>query len=281
MAHPVTGIDHVFLLTGDLDRAAADWTRLGFTLTPRGVHSAAMGSANHTIMLDGDYIELMGLLRPTEANQGNRRRLAGGQGLHAIACRTADTRAAVPALEALGIGMGRVMDFERPVDLPGGGPTRAAFTVASMAPDAVPRGHVFLCQHHTPEAVWVPAWMNHTNGAKALGAVVAMADDPAAIAAGFARLWAAGSVMPMPGGLRVETGSAPVLVLTPEGVAARYPGLDAAATPVNGFVALEVVADMGRAAAALGELAQAVPGGLAVAPADATGTILAFRAARP
>jgi catechol 2,3-dioxygenase-like lactoylglutathione lyase family enzyme len=279
--HPVTGIDHVYLLTDDLDRAAAQWQRLGFTVTPRGLHSTHMGTGNHTMMLQEDYIELLGVLTPTEANAQQRAALeASGQGLHAIACRIADAEAAVAALDERGIAAGPVRHFARPVDLPGGKTGEAAFSVAVFDPAEVPQGSVFMCQHRTRPAVWVPEWMDHPNGATALGAVVAVSDDPEGTAASFARLFAAGAVTDLPNGKRVETGTAPVLVLTPEGVASRYPGmaLDGAARGV--FTALEVVADMAKAGAVLGDLARPVPHGLAVSPEHATGAMVVFSPTR-
>ncbi|MFD2856181.1 VOC family protein [Seohaeicola zhoushanensis] len=60
MTHPVKGIDHCFALVDDLDDAAAQYGALGFTLSPRGMHSAAKGTANHTIMFPEDYFELLG-----------------------------------------------------------------------------------------------------------------------------------------------------------------------------------------------------------------------------
>jgi len=64
----VIGIDHAVIMVRDLDKAAANWKQLGFTVSPRGTHSAHMGSGNYTIMLDPDYIELLGVLTPTEHN---------------------------------------------------------------------------------------------------------------------------------------------------------------------------------------------------------------------
>jgi hypothetical protein len=255
---------------------------MGFTVTPRGLHSAHMGTGNHTMMLQDDYIELLGVLAPTEANAQQRAALdASGPGLHAVACQIADADAAVAALGELGIATGPVRHFERPVDLPGGRTGTAAFSVAVFDEAEVPQGSVFMCQHRTKPTVWVPEWMAHANGATALGAVVAVSDDPAATAAGFARLYAAGAVSDVAGGKRVETGSAPILVLTPEGAAERYPGiaLDGAAKEV--FVALEIVADMDKAAVALGDLAVRLPHGLAVQPRQATGAVVAFVEARP
>ena len=69
----VVGIDHAVVVVSDLDKAAANWKRLGFTVSPRGTHSAKMGSGNYTIMLDPDYIELLGVLVETEHNNPTRK----------------------------------------------------------------------------------------------------------------------------------------------------------------------------------------------------------------
>jgi hypothetical protein len=62
----VIGIDHAVVMVRDLDKAAENWRRLGFTVSPRGTHSAHMGSGNYTIMFDPDYMEL--LVPPAAAN---------------------------------------------------------------------------------------------------------------------------------------------------------------------------------------------------------------------
>ena len=53
----VVGLDHVVILVRDLDAAAENWRRLGFTLAPRGIHSAHMGTGNHTVMLGPRFTE--------------------------------------------------------------------------------------------------------------------------------------------------------------------------------------------------------------------------------
>ena len=58
----IIGLDHVVILTKDLAAGAERWRSLGFTVSPRGLHSASMGTANHTIMLGEDYIELIGVV---------------------------------------------------------------------------------------------------------------------------------------------------------------------------------------------------------------------------
>jgi catechol 2,3-dioxygenase-like lactoylglutathione lyase family enzyme len=80
----VVGIDHAVVMVKDLDKAAENYRRLGFTVSPRGTHSAHMGSGNYTIMFDPDYMELLGVLTPTEHNAPARRRSA-----HGAWCRSA------------------------------------------------------------------------------------------------------------------------------------------------------------------------------------------------
>src|SRR5258706_5201609 len=70
----------------DLDQAAANYKRLGFTVSPRGTHSAHMGSGNYTIMFDPDYMELLGVLTPTEHNAPARAYLdTRGEGIERVA----------------------------------------------------------------------------------------------------------------------------------------------------------------------------------------------------
>ena len=64
----IIGIDHAVVMVRDLDKAAENYRQLGFTLSPRGTHSAHMGTGNYTIMFDPDYMELLGVLVATEHN---------------------------------------------------------------------------------------------------------------------------------------------------------------------------------------------------------------------
>src|SRR6266702_6583213 len=70
----------------ELDKAAENWKRLGFTVSARGTHSAHMGSGNYTIMFDPDYMELLGVLTETEHNAPARSFLAKhGDGIERVA----------------------------------------------------------------------------------------------------------------------------------------------------------------------------------------------------
>src|SRR5260370_14972916 len=104
----VIGIDHAVVVVRDLDKAAETWRRLGFTVSPRGTHSAKMGSGNTTIMLDPDYMELLGVLVETEHNAPTRAFLAKrGEGIERIAFTAGDSAAGAgeicaPSYEPLG-----------------------------------------------------------------------------------------------------------------------------------------------------------------------------------
>lgn len=283
MEHPVKGIDHVFLLVQDLDRSQQQFERLGFTVSPRGLHSATKGTANHTIMFPNDYFELLGIVEPVEGNAARRAILEReGEGLRAIACRIADADAAGAALRELGIATGPVGHFERPVPLPGGGTAPAAFATLSFEDSEPPFATVFMCQHKTRDTVWLPELLEHPNGATGLSEIIAQSDSPVEDAARFARLYEAGAVTEIDGGAQVTTGtnSAKITLLTPAALAARFPGIDLSALPARGLAALSLYAkDLRKTAEVLKSNAIAATEtatGLAVGPDLCSGMILEF-----
>ncbi|AXC51323.1 VOC family protein [Paracoccus suum] len=287
MAHPVKGVDHLFLLTADLDGSAAKWRRMGFTISPCGTHSPAKGTANYTIIFERDYFELLGIVAETSMNQHQREMIArDGDGLRAIACRIDDARVARDALAEFGIATAPVAEFARPLPLPDGSTGEAAFATAHFAKEEVPAGIMFMCQHKTRDMVWRPELQSHANGARALGTIFAVSDDPEQAAAGYARLFAAGQVLPSEDGYLVSTGSdsASILCLRPEAAAARWSPEALAGTPPSAFAALRIlVRDLAGARAALASGGVPVTEGLAggveglwVAPSETSGVILEF-----
>ena len=54
---PARDIDHVVVMTRDLESARAGWEQLGFTTTPRAVHP--FGTANSLIQMQGNFVELL------------------------------------------------------------------------------------------------------------------------------------------------------------------------------------------------------------------------------
>src|SRR5271168_639438 len=84
MDNGIAGIDHVIVGVRDLERARSGWSRLGFTLSPRGRH-IGQGTANYCIMFPSDYLELLGVVDPSDFVQRLDAFLARREGLMAAA----------------------------------------------------------------------------------------------------------------------------------------------------------------------------------------------------
>ena len=62
------GIDHLVIMVQDLDRAAKDYERLGFTVVAGGKHP--VGSHNALIAFaDGSYLEIIAFYRVAAARR--------------------------------------------------------------------------------------------------------------------------------------------------------------------------------------------------------------------
>lgn len=159
-------LDHVVLLTRDLGVAGTAFEAAGFTVTPETRHSAELGTANRCVMLEGSYIEIMGIVAATPANATWRALLASGPGVRGIALGSEDIEGAAAALEGLGIKAEPVRHFSRKT---ADGELR--FSVTRIDPSETPGLQCLVCQHHTAELLWRPELMTHANGASRLAEV--------------------------------------------------------------------------------------------------------------
>ena len=109
-------IDHIVILVRNLDQAAADYARAGFTVTPGGTHAA--GTTHNALISfgDGTYFELIAFFEP-DTPQEHRwwGRGAEGEGLIDYALLSDDLNHDAGELR------GRNLDIEGPSD---GGRTR-------------------------------------------------------------------------------------------------------------------------------------------------------------
>ncbi|WP_137178469.1 VOC family protein [Roseomonas sp. AR75] len=273
----VIGLDHVVIAVRDLDAAAKSWEALGFTMSPRGTHSAHMGSGNYTMMLGDDYMELLGVLVPTDHNAGLRAFLEGREGLDRAAFTATDAAAGAEEVRARGFAATGPVAFGRPVPLPGGGEAEARFNVFQWPRDQRPAGlGIFACQHLTRENVWIPELQSHANGATRIVRIEVLAKDPGAAAAHLARLIDREAVRESDGAFRVPSGSTrgDFVFLDRATLAARHPGVALDGLPEEGGAALVLgTKDMAAAAKALGT----APGTtVAAPPSRATGVLLRF-----
>jgi len=276
----VIGIDHAVVMVKDLDQAAANYKRLGFTVSPRGTHSAHMGSGNYTIMFDPDYMELLGVLTPTEHNAPARAYLdTRGEGIERVAFTAVDSAAGAEEISARGYPPVGPTDFERPVTMPNGTISAAKFRTFEWPRAETPGGiRIFACQHKTRETVWIPELMQHANGAKRLKQVVMVSPEPAKDAAHLSKMIDRDVRNEADGAVAVPSGSdrADFVFLTEDQLGKRYPGVSMAGLPERGGAGLVIAADLVAAEKALGATGVHSAGGIIVPPAAGNGTLLAF-----
>ena len=277
----VIGVDHAVVVVRDLDKAADNWRSLGFTVSPRGTHSAKMGSGNTTIMLDPDYIELLGVLVETAHNAPTRAFLdRSGEGIERIAFTAVDSAAGAEEIRARGYEPLGPTDFERPVTMPDGSQSAARFRIFQWPLSEAPAGlRIFACQHKTRETVWIAELMKHANGAKRLKQALVVSPEPAKDAAHLARLIDGDLKAEPDGAVAVPSGSdrADFIFLTKEQLRRRYPEVSLAGLPERGGAGLVVAtSDLAQAETAVGSSGVRSGAAVCVAPAAANGTLLAF-----
>ena len=259
---PSRGIDHVVIAARDLDRAEAQYHRLGFALTPRG-HHLKLGSYNHCAMFAEDYLEL--LAQGTPPRPALERFLKAREGILGIALRTADARQTFAEMRNHGIAIAEPVDFGRPVDTPNG-KREARFATTEIDNGATAGLRVFFCEHKTPELVWLPQYMNQPNGVTGLAGLVVVESG-----GGLARV------------LERALGGASDAIeyLTPVAAAARFSGdpILSVAPPYVAAIRLRV-ADRGATARFMtgaGIASRKLPGGaLQVSSREASGAVLEF-----
>ncbi|HLZ66076.1 MAG TPA: VOC family protein [Aliidongia sp.] len=188
MAHGILGIDHTLVGVADLDQAAMAWTRLGFTLSPRGRH-IGWGTANYCVMFERNYIELLGILDPKQFVNGLDLFLAKqGEGLLGFAYASADAAATRASLAAAGLDPSDAKDLARQLELPEG-TALPRFKLVFLPAESAPGVSSFVTEHLTPALLRRPEWLKHANGAVGLKGVTVAIDDPVALVPAYERLF--------------------------------------------------------------------------------------------
>jgi Glyoxalase-like domain len=174
-------LDHAVISVRDqMDHAVDLYTRMGFTVTHRGVHR--VGSINHLMVFDDDYLELIGFpaggehLRPdlTEAPIG----------LDGLVLRPDSAKATYTRLTDAGYSPAEPSILARPV-LIDGKTEEARFATVRFPRGAVAGGRLYFCEHLTPQFVWRDEWLTHANTAQGIEAFTIATPDPHAEAARY------------------------------------------------------------------------------------------------
>ncbi len=183
MPAPSLGLDHIVVLVRDLNAAAKDYERLGFTVAPEMRH-AGFGTANRIVLLQNNFIELVGVVAPDElAGPGImiRDRLEShGPGPFGISLNSEDIVRDRARLIEAGLAMGEIGGGSRPVPLPDGTEGMARFnTVMIGGPREMPF-IFFMSQQHEQSVVWIKEWQRHANTARDVTGVTIATANPSA-----------------------------------------------------------------------------------------------------
>lgn len=279
MRNGIVGIDHIIVGVRDLERARMGWTRLGFTLSPRGRH-LGQATANYCVMFPRDYLELLGIV----GEDAHSHRLGAFLEHREGAVGPAFAPAGSPeetrdALAALGLHPSEPRALGRQLELPEG-TVVPRFSLINLPPDETPGLDCFICGHLTPELMRRSEWLEHPNGVTGVRGIHVLVDGINSLRPAFERLAGAGAVATEAGEMTVALGRHRLCFSTIAAFQEHYPGQDLGPDfPLPGVAALELqIADRERAADHLTQWQipfDEFPGGTIAVPArEANGVLL-------
>src|SRR3954453_6741176 len=182
--NPLSGIDHALIGGPALEAAQSAWHRLGFTITPRGRH-IGWGTSNYCIMFRDDYVELLGIIDPTQfLNRLDtllETRGEGFLGLSFAAASPSDVHAAFPDITQPPKDLGRLLELPE-------GDVTPRFSLVHFDPESTPGLSTFSTPPLTPELMRRPEWLALPNGTIGLKGVTLTLANPSALAPAYAAL---------------------------------------------------------------------------------------------
>ena len=241
MDNVIAGIDHVIVGVRDLEQARLAWSRLGFTLSPRGRH-IGQGTANYCIMFPSDYVELLGIVDENDFVQRLDAFLLRREGLMAAAFAPAASLEEVhQALMQRQLHPSEPRPLARRLELPEG-TVEPRFSLISLPAEETPGLDSFICAHLTPELMRRPEWLHHPNGALGLKGVSVLVENTAALLEPYDRLFGISQVTTTDAVVCVNAGPHRMIFSTPDDFRTMHPTLDVAADfPLPSIVVLELV----------------------------------------
>jgi hypothetical protein len=278
MANHIRGLDHAVIAVRDLARAAETFGRLGFALTPKGVH-AEWGTANHCIMFGQDYIALQAAEGEGTEAEKLRNFTAEREGMIGIAVGSDNGAAAIESLRRAGLDVPDPASLSRKLSTPRGTAT-LMFSEALLPVDATPGVRSRLVQHITAERERFPEWTQHPNGAFGIATVTAIVEDPAGLTTAWDRVFGPHSAVLTDETVTVHTGRGLVFLTNPDDLTQLHPEAELDELPAApALVALALqVADTGRTAELLARngvaFSRDAEGTIRIPPSEAHGVYI-------
>jgi catechol 2,3-dioxygenase-like lactoylglutathione lyase family enzyme len=222
-AEVITGIDHTLVGVRDLEAARSTWETLGFTLTPRGRH-IGWGTGNYCIMLESGYIELLGVVDPSQFLNNLDGFLKKREGLMGLAFGTDNPAQCAEDLKESGVVFEGPKGLKRKLEMPEG-EVLPAFELLYLDREATPGLNAFITHHLTPELIRRPEWLRHANRAKRLRSVTVVVEDPVRTVIGYLPLFGPDRVQVSDAMTVVDTGAGRIRFVTPKGLRTLYDAL--------------------------------------------------------
>ena len=203
MSVSIDGIDHAIIGVRELEPAREAYTRLGFTLSPRGRH-IGRGTANYCIMFEHDYLELRGIVDSSQFVAGLDKFLESGEGAAGLVFATGNAEDCRQVLMQAGIWVAEPMSLSRVIELPDEEVT-LDFKLLHLPPEHAPSLHAVISQHLTLSLLRRPDWLSHANGARAISTATVVVEELAGLADSYARLFGEDYVSEEKGAVTVTT----------------------------------------------------------------------------
>ena len=191
-------LDHVALITPNLEASREDYENLGFQLTAESSHKGKLspdgdvvlwGSGNRCAMFRQGYFELLGVTDPDRPHDHFRSLAEKFHGVQMVAlgCERAEelyrSRKDKLPLEPV-VEVGRDVPYG-----PSGDATKPGlFRIVHVSPGAFPDAELFFIEHATPDVLWQKKLLKHANGVQALSGVTICSYDPEESAARFEKI---------------------------------------------------------------------------------------------
>lgn len=203
-------VDHVSHFVPQLGAAARALEALGFAVTPESAQQTQdgpAGTSNVCVMLEHGYLEFLAPTLDTPNAARLRATMGRYRGVHLCCFGTPDAEGEHRRLADHGFRPQPLVQLSRKLD----SGKEAKFQVVRAAPDAMPEGRIQFVQHFTPEAIWRPQFLGHTNNVVRLACVFVVAEDPVDAGARWSRFSA---LLPRPaeGYVHLQAGRGHVLI---------------------------------------------------------------------
>ncbi|QFY60026.1 VOC family protein [Rhizobium grahamii] len=229
-AHP---LDHIVLPVANIGLARERLGKLGFTVAADARHP--FGTENACVFFaDKTYLEPLGIadtdIYETSLKKGNSftsrdrafRFRCGDEGMSAVVLGTSDADRDHARFQADKISGGDMLQFSRPMKMPDGTETTAAFRLAFAADLRAPDFFLFTCQRVNPLPADRKALETHDNGVTGIADIVLTAPDPKAFSLFMRHVSCSGAVREDAFGVSVIAPNARVCILSPDGLDAYF-----------------------------------------------------------